>query len=61
MFFRRDAAGEDRWLPVKIAIFVVGAVLAVAGIAFHQDWVVWAAVIVLAVGVLLRALGDRGP
>lgn len=60
MFFRRDDAGDDRWLPIKIAIFGVGAILAVAGIAFGHDRVVWVAVIVLAAGVVLRLLGNRG-
>lgn len=59
MFFRRDGTGEDRWLGAKIALFSVGAALAVVGMALRIDWLVWVAVAVLASGVLLRLLAAR--
>lgn len=55
MFFRRDRS-DDEWLQVKIGIFAVGAVLALLGMGLGNDWLVAAAAVVLASGVVLRFL-----
>lgn len=53
MFFRRGDRYDDR-LPAKIAIFTVGALLALVGMILQNDWVVGAAAVVLAAGILIR-------
>lgn len=60
-FFRasRERRGPDPHLNIKIAIFVIGAALGLAGIALNQRWFVYAAIGVLAVGVILRAIDKR--
>ncbi|HUG39005.1 MAG TPA: hypothetical protein VMM12_00885 [Longimicrobiales bacterium] len=55
MFFRRDAR-DDAWLPAKVALFTVGALLAVAGMALGNDWVIGGAALVLAAGIGVRFL-----
>lgn len=55
MFFRRDRS-DDEWLQVKIGIFSVGAVLALLGMGLGHDWLIVAAAVVLASGVVLRFL-----
>jgi hypothetical protein len=58
----RDRRGPDRWLNVKVAIFCLGAGIALVGIASGKNWVVNLAIGVLAVGFLLRFLpGSRPP
>lgn len=48
-------------LPWKVRLFVVGAGLAVGGIALELDWMIWAAMGFLVAGFLLRFLpGGRG-
>ena len=61
MIFRPDRSrrGVDRFIDVKMLIFVIGAALGVIGIAREIDWLVYAAIAVLAGGVLLRVLGSR--
>lgn len=61
MIFRPDRSrrGVDRFLDVKMLIFVIGAALGVIGIAREIDWLVYAAIAVLAVGVILRLLRGR--
>lgn len=53
MFFRRDPS-DDEWLQVKIGIFTVGAVLALLGMGFANDWLMGAAALLLLGGVALR-------
>ena len=53
MFFRRGDTYDDR-LPAKIASFTVGALLAIVGMILQNDWVVGAAAVVLAAGILIR-------
>lgn len=60
IFFRRGARDDGR-LPVKIALFTVGALLAVVGMALRNDWVVTAAAVVLGAGILVRLLPADGP
>lgn len=51
---RRRRAGV--WLEWKVRLFTVGAVLAVAGMAMEEDWLVWTAIGVLGAGFILRFL-----
>ncbi|MFW6202654.1 MAG: hypothetical protein ACOC8B_08745 [Gemmatimonadota bacterium] len=55
----RERRGPDPHLDVKIIVFVVGAALAVVGIAMEIEWLVTVAIAVLAAGVLLRFLRPR--
>lgn len=52
----RAQRGSDRWLRLKMAIFVVGAAVGIAGMATENDLLVGVGIIVLAAGVLLRLL-----
>lgn len=60
MFFRRTT-GDDPRLPVKIALFTVGAVLAVVGMLLENDWVIAAAAAILLAGIALRFVGRSDP
>lgn len=61
MFFRRGVSDSDeRWLAARMRIFGVGAVLALLGIGLQNDWLVGAAGLVLAGGILLRFLPGDG-
>ena len=51
---------DDRFLNEKMLIFSVGAVCAIAGIAFELGWLVYVAIGILAIGMLLRFLPDGG-
>jgi len=48
--------GPDRYYTAKLAIFVVGVVVMLAGIRLDKGWLVNVAIGVLAVAVLLRFL-----
>lgn len=61
MFFRRGGAEEDDRLAEKIAIFTVGALLALLGMAIGNDWVVGAAALVLVAGIVIRFAPGRAP
>jgi hypothetical protein len=52
----RERRGPDRWLNVKVAIFCLGAGIALVGIASETKWVVNVAIGVLAIGFLMRFL-----
>lgn len=53
MFFRRGIR-HDRWLETKIALFSLGALLAVVGMALTNDWIIGAAGLILGAGFILR-------
>ena len=55
----RNVRGEDPLLLVKLAIFGVAATIAVIGIALQYQWVIFAAIIVLAVGFVIGLIGRR--
>jgi Flp pilus assembly protein TadB len=59
--FRPDRArrGEDHYLGRKMLLFLAGAVLAMVGMAAGQDWLVYLAMAVLAVGIILRLASRR--
>ena len=50
----------DRFVVWKVRFFLVGAALALAGMALAMSWVVWAGVAVLGVGLVLRFTDTRG-
>jgi uncharacterized membrane protein YoaK (UPF0700 family) len=57
----RTRRGEDVWLGQKLLFFVVGAALGVAGMITGRQWIIWVAIAVLALGLVLRLAGRRGP
>ena len=63
MIFRpsRERRGPDRWLSAKVAIFCLGAGIALVGVASERNWVINLAIAVLAIGFLMRFLGRRKP
>lgn len=61
MFFRRGGREEDDRLSEKIAIFTVGALLALLGMVLGNDWIVGVAALVLAAGVVIRFASRRAP
>ena len=52
----RDARGEDRFLKAKIALFSLGAAVALIGIAADTRWLINVAIGILLVGFALRFL-----
>jgi hypothetical protein len=52
----REPRGPDRWLNLKVAVFCLGAGIALVGIAADKNWVINLAIGVLAVGFLMRFL-----
>jgi membrane protein implicated in regulation of membrane protease activity len=58
MIFRPDrrTRGPDPVLGHKMLLFVVGAILAVIGIATERNWIVYVAIAFLLAGVVLRFL-----
>ena len=55
MFLDRSSR-PGRYLEWKVGIFVVGAVLGLAGIYLEERWMTGAAIAVLLAGMLLRFL-----
>ncbi len=51
--------GGDRFLLWKIRLFVIGAVLALAGMGWQMQWLVWVGILALIVGLVLRFLPAR--
>lgn len=58
LFRPSRTARAGRWFEWKIRIFLGGATLAMVGIFLDDRRVIVAALVVLAVGVVLRALPD---
>jgi hypothetical protein len=56
---RRNRGGPDVWLPLKTALFIVGAAAAVAGMVLDRDWLITAAIVLLGIGFLLRFVTPR--
>lgn len=59
MFFRRGVSDDDQWLQAKLWIFTVGALLALLGMGLRNDWLMGAAGLVLAIGVVLRFVSRK--
>jgi hypothetical protein len=55
----RQPRGEDPLLLLKMAIFFAAAVVATYGMATENEWVIFAAIIMLGLGFLLRFLRPR--
>ena len=57
---QRPGGEVDPHLDLKILLFFVAAVLAVAGMLTGSPWTIYAAILVIVVGLLLRFLPGRG-
>ena len=55
----RGRKGPDHYYAAKLAIFVVGVVVMLAGVRLDKGWLVNVAIGVLAVAVLLRFLPQK--
>jgi hypothetical protein len=55
----RQPRGEDPLLLLKMTLFVVAAAIAVIGMALQLTWVIFGAILLLAVAFLLRFLRPR--
>lgn len=55
----RDSAGPHPYTSHKMALFAIGAAIALIGIGTETEWLVTVAIVVLAIGVLLRFLPAR--
>jgi uncharacterized membrane protein YfcA len=58
-FYRRRRSGPDRFLAVKLATFILGAVLGLVGMRIDKPFLVGVAIGVVLVGVLLRLVSQR--
>jgi hypothetical protein len=60
VIFRPDRSADRpvTRLGWRLRIFAVGAVLAGLGVYLAQNWLVWAAITVLLVGMLVRFVPD---
>lgn len=56
----RERRGPDRYLPWKIGLFALAALLAFAGMRTGAAWLVALAMLALATGVALRFLPRQG-
>lgn len=59
MFVDRRRDRPVRYLEWRVRLFGAGALLGVVGIATDTGWLVWAAILVLAAGFLLRFVPER--
>lgn len=50
----RTPRGEDPMLLPKMIIFVLAAVVAISGMIMQRPWVIFSAILILAIGFLLR-------
>jgi hypothetical protein len=58
---RERRADEYPWLPWKVRLFIIGAVLALGGMAMRMDWLVLVAIGILVLGFMIRFLpGGKG-
>jgi hypothetical protein len=55
----RAPRGRDAYLQHKIVLFVLGAGIVVAGMAFDAGWLITLGLVVLAIGFVLRLVGER--
>lgn len=53
---RSRRADEYPWLPWKVRLFLLGAVLALGGMATQRDWLILVAVVILGLGFAIRFL-----
>lgn len=57
-FLTRSGSGGARFLDWKIRFFLVGAVVAFAGIYWEKSWLVTVGMVVLIAGAGLRFMGN---
>jgi len=60
IFLDRGRSGEDPHLDWKIRLFIVGAVVALLGMARDASWMLVVGILVLLAGAALRFLPSRG-
>ena len=56
---REQSGRSDPYLLWKVRLFVIGAALALVGMALVMRWLVWAGIGILVVALLLRFLPAR--
>lgn len=55
----RNRTGPDPHQSTRITLFTLGAAAGLAGIATDRDWLVLTGIAILAVGVVMRFMGER--
>lgn len=55
----RSRRAQDIWMGEKMIFFAVGAALGLGGMVTGQEWLIWAAIVVLLIGFVLRLMGRR--
>ena len=55
----REQREADRFLEVKAILLVVAASLGIAGMVYERSWLMYAAVAVVAAGIILRIIAAR--
>jgi low temperature requirement protein LtrA len=58
IWIRRNRRGSDRYVNLKTAIFFVGAGTWIAGVLMEDTRVTAAAIVMLAIGIVLRVLSS---
>ena len=56
---RKRTEGGDRFLAWRVRLFMIGAVVAFAGMATSLKWLVWVGIAVLVAAMVLRFLPAR--
>jgi hypothetical protein len=56
----RGRPGYDRWLRLRLALFVIGTGFVLAGMRAERRWAVWLGIGVLLVAVVIRLVTRRG-
>ena len=59
IFYSNEPRGPDPYLGWKTLLFGIGAIIGLGGIFSGRDWLIPVAIIILAVGVVLRIIGRR--
>ena len=55
----REPRGDDRFFEVKVILLIVGASLGLAGMLYNNEWLIWAALAVVAAAIILRLVVNR--
>jgi nitrogen fixation-related uncharacterized protein len=56
---RSRQADDDVWLGHKMMFFLIGSLFGVLGMATDRPWMIYVAIVLLAIGLLLRLWGRR--
>lgn len=54
VFVSRSRRGPDRFVRIKLSLFVAAGVLIVLGVRLEISWLIWGAVVMLLIAVALR-------